>query len=119
MGLLFAGTSRAAATYNADFLVPERRKGVLISINDTAGTGTVDVKLQYRDQGEDAWDDFPGAAIVQLTGTGETNMIVYPGITASATNPVRVSLPIPKILRCVLTIGTNPATVSVAAAFLE
>lgn len=120
MATLITSADREPGAYTADFLVPERRRGLLLSVNYTAeggATATLDVKLQYRDGAESAWDDLPGASLAQFTGVAESDLMVYPGITGVANR--QVSIAIPKILRVVATVGTDNLTFSVGVDFLE
>jgi len=116
---LFASADRAPATYTKEFIPAYASpgyfpiKGIVCSINYTAegsGSATLDFKLQYRDG--DAWKDIVGAAIVQLTGVGDIDLMVYPGRTAAANRVV--DLPVPEALRAVAVVGTANVTFNVA-----
>jgi hypothetical protein len=123
MPVLFPSALRAIATYNKDFAAPMWRsvKGVRVDINLTAvgsGASRLDVKLQYRDASEGAWEDLTGGSIVQLATTGEIDLTVYPGLTAVA-NRLVTQVPLPKALRCVATVSGDTATFNIGAEFLD
>lgn len=120
MASLIASADREPGTVTADFLVPERRRGLLLNVNYTAeggATATLDVKLQYRDGSDSTWEDLPGASVAQLAAVGEIDLMVYPGIAAIANR--QVSIGIPKILRCVAVVGTDNLTYDIGVQFLE
>lgn len=112
MSVLFASADRAAATYTQEFFLGPRKKGILVTVNDTAGSGTVDVKLQRWDETEQAWDDITGANLVQITGAIETDLTLYPGAVVTANRSLNTA--VPDRLRCVAIVGTANATFSVA-----
>ena len=115
---LFPAATYAVGTYTKEFLPAFAAhdgvyKGIVCSINYTAegsASSTLDFKLQYRDG--DAWKDIVGAAIVQLTGVGDIDLMVYPGRTAAANRVV--DLPVPEALRAVAVVGTANVTFNVA-----
>lgn len=120
MSVLFASADRAPATYTADFTNQVGRKGVLVYINYTAEGGassTLDAKLQYWDEAEQAWDDLPNCSFAQFTGVSESDLMVYPGIAEVANRQISIALP--KKLRLSATVGTTNVTFSAAFTPLE
>ena len=125
MGVLFASADREPGTFNSDFMVSPQAKGGIVTVNYTAeggGTATLDLKLQTRDQTEDAWDDVTAGgsatlAFTQMTGVGEYSMTVYPGLTAAAAPAQVISGVLPRNLRAVAVVGTDNLTFS--ASFQE
>jgi len=114
MATLLESADREPATYTKEFSVNRSARGCLVSINYTAeggATATLDAKVQYRDGAEDAWDDLPGASIAQMTGVGETDLMIYPGITSIANRQVSIGLP--RALRLHTVVGTDNLTYSV------
>lgn len=107
---IFSGNRNAAATNNTNFDLPQGAKGGVFILDITAASGTsptLDVKLQYRDDVSGKYVDVPGASFAQKTGTGTSQLSVYPGLTAS-TN-VAVTQVLSKTLRAVQTVGgTTP-----------
>lgn len=113
MSVLFASADRAVGTYNSDFQVSPQARGILVYVNYTAEGGassTLDFKIQYRDDAEDAWDDLAGASLAQFTGVAESDLMIYPGIAAIANR--QVSIAVPGRLRAVATVGTTNVTFS-------
>lgn len=115
---LFASADRAPATYTKEFIPAFAAhegvyKGVVCSINYTAegsASAVFDFKLQYRDG--DAWKDITGASIVQMTGVGDIDLMIYPGRTAVANRVV--DLPVFEALRAVAVVGVANVTFSVS-----
>jgi hypothetical protein len=117
---LFASADREPATYTKEFGLPRGMRGVLVSINYTAeggATAELDAKLQYRDGAEGAWDDLPGASIVKMTGVGEIDLMVYPGVAAIANR--QVSIACPKALRLLAVVGVDNLTFSASVDYLD
>lgn len=85
-------------------------KGIRLSLNVSAVTSspTLDIKLQHLPPGLDPntnsnWIDITGAAFAQKTGAGSDDLVVYPGITTTASR--RVSDVLPRTWRTVATYG--------------
>jgi hypothetical protein len=118
---LFASADREPGTYTKEFMRPPGVTGVRVDIAYTAeggATATLDFKLQYRDTSDSAWEDIPGASVVQFTGVGENDLTVYPGLTAVA-NRLVTQVPLPKVLRAVAVVGTDNLTFAASAEFLD
>jgi hypothetical protein len=110
---LFESASRVAAAYNSDDQSTSFAKGVIIFLNITALTGTLDLKIQAKDTVSGTYIDQPGCSLAQQAGTGIDILTVYPGIAETAN--VSVSDRLPKVWRVVCTVGTGPITFSVFA----
>ena len=94
-----AGTT--VTNYNA--------RGAVITINVTAVSGTnptLVAKLQYSPDGGTAWIDYTAKPVTAtISTTGQTALVVYPGVTEVANSAV--SLPLPRTLRMHYTIGAG------------
>lgn len=117
MSTLFASADREPAAYNSDsYSLPKGYRGVLVHVAYTAeggATATLDFKLQYFDSTTGTWEDLTGAALAQMTAVGETDLMVYPGIAATANRQVSVACP--RKIRAVATVGTDNLTFSADA----
>ena len=87
-------------------------KGAVITINVTAISGTsptLIAKLQYSPDGGTTWIDYTNKPVTAtISATGQTTLIVCPGVTEVANSAV--SLPLPRIVRMHYTIGgTTPS----------
>lgn len=100
-GKLLGSYVQAPSTSNQDFELPQDAKGfiAILSITAETGTATLDVKFQYRDPFTGKCVDIPGASFAQKSATGDSQLSVYPGLTASAN--VAVTQAVPRYLRCV------------------
>lgn len=109
------GTGSAITNYDA--------KGASFIINTTAVTGTdtptMVVKFQMQDIVSSNWVDIPGAVTGNITGTGQTLITLYPGLTVSANS--KIDFPLPRIYRAAWTItGTTPSfTFSIGANYIN
>ena len=86
-------------------------RGAAITINVTAASGTTPTlvaKLQYSPDGT-IWIDYTTKPVTAtISATGQTTLVVYPGVTEVANSAV--SLPLPRTLRMHYTIGgTTPS----------
>ena len=92
-----AGTT--VTNYNA--------RGAVITINVTAASGTTPTlvaKLQYSPDGGTTWIDYTTKPVTAtISTTGQTTLVVYPGVTEVAN--AAVSLPLPRTIRMHYTIG--------------
>jgi hypothetical protein len=105
--------------------------GIRVRMNISAAGGTtptLDVKFQYYDAARATYEDLTDSAkgvvaFAQKTGTGEDDLVIYPGITQDLTTTNRkYSLPVPRLLRIVCTTGADADetfTVSLAAERLK
>lgn len=104
-------STTATVTFNSDIQTNFEAKGIRLSLNVSAISGTsptLDVKLQHKDPVSGTWIDITGAAFAQKTSTGTDDLVIYPGITSTANR--RVSDALPKTWRAVCTIGgTGPS----------
>ena len=85
--------------------------GAVITINVTVASGTTPTlvaKLQYSPDGT-TWIDYTAKPVTAtISATGQTTLVVYPGVTEVANSAV--SLPLPRTLRMHYTIGgTTPS----------
>ena len=99
----FPAAAQTVGTVNKNFDLPDNAKGAVFVLDITAITGTHDVKIQYADEVSGKYVDVPGAAFAQKSGTGTSQLSVYPGLTASAN--VAVTQVLTKNLRAVSTVG--------------
>ena len=110
---LFASASRVAATYNSEDQSTSFARGVVIFLNITALTGTLDLKVQAKDTESDTYIDMASCSLAQQSATGIDMLTIYPGIAETAN--VSVSDRLPKVWRVVCTVGTGPITFSAFA----
>ncbi len=112
---LLASAARTANTNSAD-QDNTRYRGVVVSIDATASSATPSVVFTL--QGKDANGKYYTLlASVAVTGTGTTQLTVYPGVTASAN--VSASTVLPRTWRVLATAGDSDSlTYSVAATLL-
>jgi hypothetical protein len=107
---VIASTTKSA-TFNSDEQDNNEYKGIRLSLNISAMSGTsptLDIKLQHKDPVSGTWIDITGAAFAQKTSTGTDDLVIYPGITSTANR--RVSDALPRKWRAVCTIGgTTPS----------
>ena len=94
----------AVTNYNA--------AGAVITINVTAASGTTPTlvaKLQYTPDGGTTWIDYTAKPVTTtISATGQTTLVVYPGVAEVANSAV--SLPLPRFVRMHYTIGgTTPS----------
>ncbi len=113
--VLFPSAARAA-TSNSIAVATENYRGGKVYLNITNITGTLDVKLQNLDEISGTWIDIPGGAFAQKSGTGASELVVYPGVAETANVSVSDVLGTP--IRAVGTIGTGPCTFSVGIVLL-
>lgn len=117
-----ASSGLTATANGADITTPGPAKGVLLTLDITAVSGTsptLDVKLQTKDPVSGKYVDMANtAAFAQKSATGTDTLIVYPGVTATANRSVSMALP--KTWRLVYTVGgTTPSfTFSVGASYI-
>lgn len=123
---VFASSLRAVGAHNFDGTLPRDARGMLYHVSYTAegaGTSTLDVKMQYYDETTATYEDYTDwennvIGIVQMTGVGEGEFLVYPGIGQDvvANHPLagrRYSAPHPRKFRIVATVGTDTVTFSI------
>ena len=93
-------------------------KGAVITINVTAVSGTsptLVAKLQYSPDGT-TWIDYTNKPVTAtISATGQTTLIVCPGVTEVANSAV--SLPLPRIVRMHYTIGGTTPSLTFATYF--
>jgi len=96
-GTLLASAVRAATNFTADQVNPNAR-GVRVSYNITAvpGTDTITVQIQGKDPVSGNYFTILAGAAQVATGQ-KPDLIVYPGVTATAN--VAVSEPLPRTWR--------------------
>lgn len=99
------------SSLNTDFQLNPRAIGAIFTLKISAASGTTptyDLKIQRYDSATATWHDITGAAFAQKTAAGNDQLVVYPGITATANKAV--SNVLAKNLRLVETIGgTTPS----------
>lgn len=108
------------ATFNSSAFTNHNHKGVTLIVNTTAFSGTLPtlvVKMQMKDPVSASWVDVPGMVTGEISGTGQTVITMYPGLTVSANS--KIDYPLPRTCRLVCTIGgTTPSfTFSVGAIY--
>jgi hypothetical protein len=118
---LEGGAAAKTATFNTPDLVNYDGRGIELTLDITAASGTtptLDVKIQGKDEVSDTYTDIPGAAFTQKTAAGDDKLTIYPGIAVVANESV--NLPCPGTIRAVCTIGgTTPSfTFTLAGYFL-
>lgn len=97
-------------TYTTEPLTNYEYRGIRLFLNiTTAASGTLDIKLQELVifAGSATWLDITGAAFAQKSGTGADDLVIYPGITATANR--RVNDVLPKTWRVVSTLASTPS----------
>ena len=105
-----ASAARTATIAGAT-VINYNASGAVITINVTAASGTTPTlvaKLQYTPDGT-TWIDYTAKPVTAtISATGQTTLVVYPGVTEVANSAV--SLPLPRTLRMYYTIGgTTPS----------
>lgn len=91
-----------------------RWRGVRLYLGITAAAGTsptLDVKVQTKDPATGAYIDLAGGAFAQKTGTGEADLVIYPGVAETAN--VSVSDILARIWRVLATIAGTTAAADV------
>lgn len=116
--ILYASAARDdSQTHNSDDLDNLEGKGVEILIDITAISGVgadLTVQVQSKDLAGN-YVDIAGAVTAALTATGQTRLVVYPGIAESAN--VQVSSVVGRTWRTTATItGTTPSVTFSASA---
>jgi hypothetical protein len=114
---LFASASRVAGTYNSDDQTTSFAKGVILMLDITAITGTLDCKIQVKDTVSDTYIDLAGASFAQKSGTFHGMLSVYPGNTVAAN--VSISAHLSKVWRVVVVSATGPVTFSLLATAVD
>ena len=93
-------------------------KGAVITINVTAVSGTsptLVAKLQYSPDGT-TWIDYTNKPVTAtISATGQTTLIVCPGVTEVVNSAV--SLPLPRTVRMYYTIGGTTPSLTFATYF--
>lgn len=101
-----ASAAQGLGTVNGDDLTNFNGKGVLVTLDVTAVSGTtptLDVKLQHKDSVSGKYVDIPGASFTQKTGISTDTLLIYPSITVTANRQVNSTLG--KLFRIVSTVG--------------
>jgi hypothetical protein len=108
----FASAARAEATYNSPDLGANGKRGIVVTVDITAetGTATLDVKVQRKDRLSGKYTDIPGAAIAQMSAVGVAELVIYPGIAEAAN--LAVSSVISEDFRLVATVGGTTVTLT-------
>jgi hypothetical protein len=108
----FPSAARAEATYNGDDLNSNGKRGLVMTVDITAesGTATLDAKLQRKDRVSGKYTDIPGAAIAQQSATGKTELVLYPGATVAAN--LSISTVLTELFRVVVTVGGTTVTMT-------
>ncbi len=119
---IFSSAARTASANSARFRRAADEKGVVVTVDTTAVSGTTPtlvVKLQAYDQLSGKYIDVPGATTATINSTSTVRFAVEPSLTASAN--VAVSQICPEMFRAVATIGgTTPSfTFSVSAELVK
>jgi hypothetical protein len=117
MGVLLPSADRAAATYTKEFGLQQGKRGILLSVNYTAGTGSVVFTVEYRDSAEAAWDTLPGATMAAIATVQEQELLIYPGVVVNAGRSINSA--VPKALRLKAVLSTANATFSAAVDYLD
>ena len=104
--------ARSAAIVPGTTVTNYNARGAVITINVTAVSGTTPTlvaKLQYSPDGGTTWIDYTTKPVTAtISATGNTTLVVYPGVTEVANSAV--SLPLPRTLRMYYYIGgTTPS----------
>ena len=113
-------SSAKVATGNGTTAVNYNAAGAKVFVAVTAVSGTTPtlvVKLQESYDGTN-WVDIPGAVTPTINANGTYVLTVYPGVAAVANQSV--PLPLPRLWRCVWTIGggTPSFTFATIAAYI-
>ena len=127
---ILSSSARGSGATNSNPVTNHGAKGAIFWLDITAVSGsspTLDVKIQGYDQTGGDWIDLgdnvagTGAyAFAQKTGTGQAQLTVYPGLTASS-NAVCTGI-IPQQIRAVGTVGgssTPTVTYTLSVDFIE
>lgn len=110
------------STYTSSDINNYGFKGVLLDINTSAVSGDTPVMVVSIEANEpilDEWVAIPGALTSNITATGKTLLLIYPGVTVSSN--AKVDYALPRIYRVVATIsGTTPSfTFSISANYID
>lgn len=98
-------------------------KGALLAVSTTAVAGTdtptLVVTVEMKEPVSGTWVAIPNARTVNITTTGKTLLLVYPGITAETNS--KTDYVLPRVYRIIGTItGTTPSfTFSISANYIE
>jgi hypothetical protein len=114
---LLPSAARVAGTYNSDDQTTSFARGVILYLDITAITGTLDVKIQVKDTVSNTYIDLAGASFAQKSAVFHGMLSVYPGNTVSAN--VSISAHLSKVWRVVAVIGTGPVTFSLLATAVD
>ena len=121
--LLATKTADATTGINIDTTKPDWARGAIVYVDLSASAGTtplLDLKLQYQDPSGADFTDIPSCSIVQIAGTGNKVLSVYPGIAETAN--ISVSDILPNLVRIVITTdrttGNETYTYTVAVDWL-
>jgi hypothetical protein len=74
---LEGGAAAKTATFNTPDLVNYDGRGIELTLDITAASGTtptLDVKIQGKDEVSDTYTDIPGAAFTQKTAAGDDKL---------------------------------------------
>ncbi len=119
-----ASAALTATTTSATQTTPAGAKGVVLTSNVTAVSGTtpsVTTTVQYLDPASGNWVALSAASAAQ-TAAGTSTITVYPGVTTAApgTGSLAVNAPLPRSWRLLWTVtGTIPSlTFSVGASYI-
>jgi hypothetical protein len=88
----FTSAARTAGTYTSTEFSVDGAVGANVWVSITNVTGNLVVKLQQKSPISGGWVDVTGAVTASLTGTGDTVVRVYPGITGAANAAINISL---------------------------
>lgn len=118
---VFSSAARGASANSDTVINPERHRGVILTLDITAASGTaptLDVKVQRFDAVSGNWVDVAGGAFAQKTTTGTDDLVIYPGATVTANRSI--SSVVGENWRAVATIGgTTPSfTFSLGACYV-
>ena len=110
-GETLTASSTQTVSFNSATKTNYDAKGAAFIINVTAITGTVTptltAKVQMQDVVSGNWVDIPGATTAGITATGQTLLILYPGLTVVSNS--KIDFPLPRVYRLAYTItGTLP-----------
>lgn len=131
-GVLFpAGTVHSDGTTNSRQIQNSYHKGVLITIDRTAETGTctLDAQIEFYDPAGGDWYELEGASFVQFANSEVATryLMVYPGIVGSdADNRIALDTNegvlcgqfLPRIWRLKVTTGGTTVTNTFSASYV-
>lgn len=116
---IFNTTGTTASFNSSDFDPSVNYKGAMfyLTATENSGTATVDVKIQRKDL-DGNYFDIGGGAFAQVSATGTSQLIIYPGIAETANETVSDVLS--DVFRAVVTVGgTGDYDLKLVAEYLD